>query len=720
MAIVFFIEIYQAQPNFSSKIDQNDVISIYPSLNKEVAEENIGKHKDIGYSAKIDACIEFDCSGFVVGRNATGEIDLCVDCPTPEQPSPPNPAGSCASYAALNSYLNNLPAQVTNSNPATATAYAAHLQNATYAAGARSGYWLGLTDCNSVGTSYQCGVSCSSSSVAFCYPTSGGSGLQGFGDIKTLNGETYQIYDPVQLYAAGVSSTTGMSFTLSASAPNWSPGGTCGGPATKDLSGSLNCFSTGSGPSNYNSVGGGGLPTNSYTTQTSQSKFNANNVLVTGITTGSTSIGIGDQCFYVGGAPSSVGGGGLLLGGSSSGKSVVSLESLGGSSYGNCNDCAENISIPCESLASSQVFITGAPEYNNGAWQESEGHVVWDNFNDEDDGGYGDELGLAFRETTCATDNTQGSTHGALGNGARAIIPSIPCTNTSTSTGNKKCKPGHKPGPIWVETIVTPPYLCCQNSVVGNIYQSFNNDCGTCCDSNKGSNVFAGPLFSGFGCPCDGKSRDECYCPGCGTNIDCRKPTDDGYIPPNSDPAGGDKTKTEMTLCRHYGQEVIFDEAQGGGTIGRSAGPVSWAQMTTKNICNDDPESDNHSCMVTIVAWFGVSSSGEVDLPGIIGNDENGDPPKNDDGSLVEPCKAGDLAENLSNLGFEGISIFLNVNNCFMAGDAQNPWSLYGSGDITIGGENANPSSADGTGGVKPVDDPGSPYGNEDDGVDCG
>ena len=78
------------------------------------------------------------------------------------------------------------------------------------------------------------------------------------------------------------------------------------------------------------------------------------------------------------------------------------------------------------------------------------------------------------------------------------------------------------------------------------------------------------------------------------------------------------------------------------------------------------------------------------------------------------------MAENLSNLGFEGISIFLNVNNCFMAGDAQNPWSLYGSGDITIGGENANPSSADGTGGVKPVDDPGSPYGNEDDGVDCG
>ena len=70
---------------------------------------------------------------------------------------------------------------------------------------------------------------------------------KGFGDIKTLNGETYQIYDPVQLYAAGVSSTTGMSFTLSASAPNWSPGGTCGGPATKDLSGSLNCFSTGSG-----------------------------------------------------------------------------------------------------------------------------------------------------------------------------------------------------------------------------------------------------------------------------------------------------------------------------------------------------------------------------------------------------------------------------------------------------------------------------------------
>lgn len=231
MAIVFFIEIHQTQPNFSLKIDQPDVISIYSSLNKEVAEQNNGKHKDIGYSAKIDACVEFDCSGFVVGQNAAGKIDLCVDCPTPQQPSEPSPAGSCGSYAALNSYLNTLPARVLNTG-STAAAYETHLQNATNAAGARSGYWLGLTDCDSVATPYQCGVSCGSAGVALCYSTSGGSGLQGFGDIKTLNGETYQIYDPVQLHAAGVSPSTGMSFTLSAVAPNWSaaPSGTqCNG-----------------------------------------------------------------------------------------------------------------------------------------------------------------------------------------------------------------------------------------------------------------------------------------------------------------------------------------------------------------------------------------------------------------------------------------------------------------------------------------------------------
>ena len=39
---------------------------------------------------------------------------------------------------------------------------------------------------------------------------------------------------------------------------------------------------------------------------------------------------------------------------------------------------------------------------------------------------------------------------------------------------------------------------------------------------------------------------------------------------------------------------------------------------------------------------------------------------------------------------------------------------------VTVGGENANPSTPDGTGGVKPADDPDSPYGNNDDGVDCG
>jgi len=713
MAIVFFIEIYQTQPNFSSKIDQNDVISIYPSLNKEVAEQNNGKHKDIGYSAKIDACIEFDCSGFVVGRNATGKIDLCVDCPTPQQPTAPNPAGNCASYAALNSYLNNLPAQVTNSNPATATAYSTHLQNATYAAGARSGYWLGLTDCDSVAGQYQCGVSCKTGAVALCYPTLGAP--KDFGSVHTASdGESYQIYDPVQLHASGVSSTTGMSFAMGTSVPNWLPGGTCGGPATRDLSGSnsSNCFETGSAPSNYNSVGGqdNPIPTNTYTAQTPQSTFNANNILVTGIpASGSTSIGIGDQCFYIGGSPSSGGGGGLLLGGSSSGKSVVSLESLGGSSYGNCNDCAENISLPCESLASSQISINGAPKYNTATGWGS-GSTVWDNYNQGDPNA--DGYPLAFKETTCAMDDTLGLEHGALGDGARAIVPNIPCIDPFT----KKCKPGHKPGPIWVESVITPPSKCCQNVTVGRIYQSFNNDCRNCCDSTRGSNIFVGPVYSGFGCPCDGKSEEDCYYPNFGNNLDCQKPGEDGYTPVNSDPAGGEKTSRELSLCRQYGNEVIGPSS----TLGASIGPKSWVQMTVERICNNNPASEDHSCNVTFIAFFEVSSSGEADLPGIIGNDENGDPPTNSDGTLVEPCTVGDLKEKLGALGASDISLFLNVNNCFMAGSPENPWSLYGNGDITVGGENANPSTPDGTGGVKPVDDPDSPYGNEDDGKDCG
>jgi len=713
MAIVFFIEIYQAQPNFSSKIDQNDVISIYPSLNKEVAEQNNGKHKDIGYSAKIDACIDFDCSGFVVGRNATGKIDLCADCPTPQQPTPPNPAGNCAAYTALNSYLNNLPAQVTNlDKPGTSAAYAAHLSNPTNAAGARSGYWLGLTDCDSVAGEYQCGVSCKTGAVALCYPTLGAP--KAFGDVYTgSDGESYQIYDPVQLHAAGVSSTTGMSFAMGTSVPNWTAGGTCSGAETKYLGegGASNCFSTGSGPSNYNNVGGGGLPNNTYTAQTPQSTFDANNVLVTGIASGSTSIGIGNQCFYIGGAPSGGGGGSLLLGGKGNGgKSVVSLESLGGSSHANCNDCAGNISLPCESLASSQISINGAPTYSTDTgW--STGGTVWDNYNHGNDNA--DEYPLAFKETTCAMNDTFGESHGALGDGAKAIVPNIPCTNSSTG---KRCKPGHKPGPIWVETVITPAFRCCQNVTVGKIYQTFNNNCSNCCDPTRGSNVFAGPVFSGFGCPCDGIPEDQCYCPNCANNLDCRKVGDDGYTPINSDPAGGDKTGTEISLCRQYGNEVILNV----GGFGASLGPLSWAQMTVEKICNNDPESKDHSCMVTFIAWFEVSSSGEVNLPGIIGEDANGDAPTNADGTLVEPCTVGELKGKLAEFGASDVSLFINADSCHMAGGGDNPWLLYGNGDVTVGGENANPSTPDGTGGVKPADDPDSPYGNDDDGVDCG
>jgi hypothetical protein len=142
--------------------------------------------------------------------------------------------------------------------------------------------------------------------------------------------------------------------------------------------------------------------------------------------------------------------------------------------------------------------------------------------------------------------------------------------------------------------------------------------------------------------------------------------------------------------------------------------------MTVEKICNNDPESDDHSCMVTFIAWFEVSSSGEVNLPGIIGEDANGDAPTNADGTLVEPCTVGELKGKLAEFGASDVSLFINADSCHMAGGGDNPWLLYGNGDVTVGGENANPSTPDGTGGVKPADDPDSPYGNDDDGVDCG
>ena len=724
MAIVFFIEIYQAQPNFSSKIDQNDVISIYPSLNKEVAEQNNGKHKDIGYSAKINACIEFDCSGFVVGQNAAGKIDLCADCPTPQQPTPPSPAGNCGAYSALNSYKNNLPAQVLNTGP-TAAAYETHLENGTNAAGARSGYWLGLTDCDSVATPYQCGVSCGTSGVALCYPTSGGSGLQGFGDVKTLNGENYQIYDPVQLHAAGVSPSTGMSFTLSAAAPNWSAasaGTQCNGPTGLNLSSAQNCFSNNpSPPSNFNSVGGGnraGLPQPSgYTAQTPQQTFNASSVLVSGVEAGST-IGIGDQCFYVGGGSSfteaATASGGLIFGGD--GTPVVSLESLGGSSYSNCQECTkDNVSIPCQSLASSQISINGAPEYSSTGGEDggpgwSTGSVVWENWNkgDPNSDGYSE----AFKEMTCAMDDKDGQTHGPLGDGARAIVPGIACTNEG---GDKRCAPNHKPSNIWIDGIVTPPNKCCQSITVGNIYQGFGFGCGDCCESNQGVAVFWGPVFSGFGCPCEDGGVGVPYPNACISNLDCGKPGSDGYTPLNSVAAGVDEDKSdgEKQLCLRYGNNV---QKTSRAVIGASIGPVSWAEITYEKQC-----SDTESCTETFIAFFGVGTDGTVDVGGeIVGPDENDEPSTYPDGSPIDPVSVQDLKGSLERLGGRDISVFINVDSCHMTNSGENSWQLYGDGDVTVGGQSANPSTPDGTGGVRPADHPDSPYGNDDDGVPCG
>jgi hypothetical protein len=731
MAIVFFIEIYQTQPNFSSKIDQDGVISIYSSLNKEVAEQNNGKHKDIGYSAKINACVEFDCSGFVVGQNAAGKIDLCADCPAPQQPTPPSPAGNCAAYSALNSYLNNVPAQVLNSDSDTATAYETHLQNATNAAGARSGYWLGLTDCDSVATPYQCGVSCGTSGVALCYPTSGGLGLQGFGDVKTLNGKNYQIYDPVQLHAAGVSPSTGMSFTLSAAAPNWSAasaGTQCNGPTGINMSGAENCLSNNpSPPTNFNSVGGGtGLPQSSgYVAASGSSLFSG--VLVSGVGSSGTSIGIGDQCFYVGGGSSfteaATGSGGLIFGGS--GTPVVSLESLGGSSYNSCQECVEdNVSVPCQSLASSQISINGAPEYSSSSgWgPASTGSVVWENWNNGDPNTEGYSEG--FKEMTCAMDDKDGQTHGPLGDGARAIMPGISCTNDG---GDKRCKPNHLPSSMLIDGVVTPPNKCCQSVNVGDIYQGFGFDCEQCCEADIGVSVFYGPVFKGFGCPCEdeGGSCSDVLCPpgACTSNLDCKKPGQDGYTPPNSDPTGpisetGEKTEKsedEKQLCVRYGNNVQKTSVV---AVSANVGPLSFAEITYEKQCG----GDYGSCSETFIAFFTVSSDGLVDVGGeIVGPDENDEPSTYPDGSPIEPVSVGNLKGALERLGGEDISIFINVSSCHMANSGANPWTLYGTGDVIVGGEIANPSTPDGTGGVKSAyDDPNSPYGNDDDGVECG
>jgi len=708
MAITFFVEIYQTQPNFSMKIDSSDVVSIYSSVNKDVAEQNNGKHKDLGYTAKIDACITFDCSGFISGRNAAGKIELCADCPAPVNPSTPNPAGNCASYAALNSYLNNLPAQVTNSNPATATAYATHLTTGTNAAGARSGYWLGLTDCDSVAGQYQCAVSCAASAVALCYPTLGAP--LSFGSIQTLNGATYQIYDPVQLHAAGVSSTTGMSFAMGTSVPNWTAGGTCTQPAPLDLSGAQNCFANNpTPPANYN---GGNLPPSSgYIADTTHSMLNG--VFVSGVKSGSQSIGIGDQCFYIGGAPPGAAGGGLLFGGTATGgKPIVSLDSLGGSSHSNCQSCAENnpgiSNIPCESFASSQISINGAPEFNNGSW--GAGTDVWTNYN-VGDPNVPPDSGLGFEAVTCAMDDINGTTHGPLGNGARAIVPNIPCKHDPGS----KCKSDRKPGPIWVELAVSPKHDCCQDTVIHKIYQSFNNNCKNCCNYLKGSEVLAGNVFSGFGCPCDDENGDPiegCICINCIDNLDCKK-QDQGGSSRSSDPNNPDELKTtvELGVCSQYGNTPI----RAGSGAGQKLGAQSWFQGTAENICSIDPPI---SCNYTFVVFFEISN-GEVDLGYIFNDPMPGADPTvyPDTGDPVGTSTVGDLTTNLGRLGITNVSTFINVDSCHMAGGDQNPWQLYsGSGDVTVGGESANPSTPTGSVPVKPANDPNSPYGNNDDG----
>lgn len=220
MKTKFLVEAQSTSPRFSMKVEttkglsKSIQISIFPSIAKDVVYNGVA-HRDTVYNSKIARCQDLECSEFFTTARTTGQISQCGDC-LPKRTRPPGdrPRG-CTSGVSLHNFTipDNIKVTNVDGGDQDYLFWLAGTTNQDDAALnqsiAKSGYWLGLTNSGGMcGPPIQCIVGCGSGSVAGCWNTEKSGGAS-FGDIYSINGSTYQVYDPIQIHLAGISSNGG-------------------------------------------------------------------------------------------------------------------------------------------------------------------------------------------------------------------------------------------------------------------------------------------------------------------------------------------------------------------------------------------------------------------------------------------------------------------------------------------------------------------------------
>jgi hypothetical protein len=292
--------------------------------------------------------------------------------------------------------------------------------------------------CNGGGGQYQCIVSCSSGNVAGCYPNSSSGSV---GNVYTIGGSNYQVYDAMQLITSGFSIPTSGTFPLLSGNPTTSagtPGTSCGIAVTNiyfNGNGNSNCLTDNGHNDKCTKCMDGSNPKTGTLPTSSETQF-PNDIALFGdhintvLSTGSNCYSIGDNSTSgSNGAKAQLFSGIFALGGNPGGTAKpTTIGAAGLSSFGSCGECIGKMLSDssgskgpgCCLSACNRIGINGAPTRSDSDSTWSDGSDIWSDFwpNDTYDQNY-------------RTSDNQSAWGACLGNTTANSIYTLPCNPTS-------------------------------------------------------------------------------------------------------------------------------------------------------------------------------------------------------------------------------------------------------------------------------------------------
>ena len=304
----------------------------------------------------------------------------------------------------------------------------------------RSGYWLGMNICNGGGGQYQCIVSCSSGNVAGCYPNSSAGSV---GNVYTIGGSNYQVYDAMQLITSGFSIPTSGTFPLLSGNPTTSgtavPGNSCGRDITNIYfaggNGNSNCLTDNGHNDKCTKCMDGNNPKTGTLPTSSETQFPDDITLFGDYT--NTVLSTGSNCYSIGnnstsgnnGAKAELSSGKFALGGNPGGTAKpTTIGAAGLSSFGSCGECIGKMLSDssgskgpgCCLSACNRIGINGAPTTSDAGSTWSDGSDIWSDFWPDD-----------TYDENYRTSVSQSAWGACLGNTTANSIYTLPCNPTS-------------------------------------------------------------------------------------------------------------------------------------------------------------------------------------------------------------------------------------------------------------------------------------------------